>query len=59
MKSIKIINSENLGVVELSNNQSLLVNGGGWLSYALGYMLGSMSNTAEGHAVLKALNDFH
>jgi len=50
---------EKLNVVELSNLELQSTNGGSWLSYALGYMLGVLTETPEGQATVKALNDFH
>ncbi len=50
---------ENLNVVELSNSELQSTNGGSWVSFGLGYLLGFLSETAEGQATVKALHLFH
>lgn len=57
MENIEI-NLKDVSVVELSIKEELSINGGSWLSYALGYLLGSF-DSPEGRAVNKALHDFN
>ena len=59
------LNNFNFEVEELSQAQLIELNGGSWLSYALGYIFGTLENVAEaytstpeGKAVQQALRDF-
>ncbi len=54
-----------LGIAELTPKEMIEINAGSWLSYALGYIYGTLVNiteaytsTDEGKAVQQALRDF-
>ena len=46
------MNIENYNVIELSDLECQSINGGSWLSYALGWVAGQVANAAEAYATV-------
>ena len=43
------MNLEDYGVIELHNDECQSINGGSWLSYAVGYVCGKIVNLLDSH----------
>ena len=41
------MNLENYGVIELHKDECQSINGGSWLSYAVGYVCGKIANAVD------------
>jgi hypothetical protein len=61
----KVLHYGSLGISELTPKEMMAINAGSWLSYAFGYIYGTLvkiteaySSTEEGKAVQQALRDF-